>query len=207
MAHHRHYRSGDVRSDPPGARPAPRGRYGSLRACEMIAIERAPPYLTVQDDGRRRSRAAGVPRAGAMDRFALGAANAVVGNSLSSAVLEWGLGGGSIRFEEECFFALAGAAPSATLAGAPVAPLTTIRAEPRSELVINQLESGWFLYIAFRGGIDVPIVLHSRSTYLPGRFGGLDGRLLRNGDSLGLREPIGPAPSAGFHVPADLLPA
>jgi biotin-dependent carboxylase-like uncharacterized protein len=173
----------------------------------MIVIERAPPYLTIQDDGRRRSRAAGVPRAGAMDSFALGAANAVVGNSLSAAVLEWGLGGGSIRFEEECFFALAGAAPSATLAGQPVAPLTTVQAQAGDELVINQLDSGWFLYIAFRGGLDVPIVLHSRSTYLPGRFGGIDGRLVRNGDSLRLREPLGPAPSPGFHVPANLIPA
>lgn len=173
----------------------------------MIVVERAPPYLTVQDDGRRRSRASGVPRAGAMDSFALGAANAAVGNSLSAAALEWGLGGGSIRFDTECTFALAGAAPAATLAGAPVAPLTTVHAARGDVLAVNQLESGWFLYVAFRGGLDLPIVLHSRSTYLPGRFGGLDGRLLRHGDVLRLREPIGPAPSAGFHVPADLIPA
>lgn len=173
----------------------------------MIVVERAPPYLTVQDDGRRRSRAAGVPRGGAMDSFALGAANAAVGNSFSAAVLEWGLGGGSIRFESECTFALAGASPSATLAGAAVAPLTTVRAAKGDELVVNHLDTGWFLYIAFRGGLDLPVVLHSRSTYLPGRFGGVEGRLLRHGDSLRLREPAGKAPSPGFHVPADLIPA
>lgn len=141
-----------------------------------------------------------------MDSFALGAANAVVGNAINAAGLEWGLGGGSLRFDSACTIALAGALASATLAGAPVAPLTTVHAAQGDELTVHQLESGRFLYIAFSGGIDVPIVLHSRSTYLPGRFGGLEGRLLRQGDSLGVREAAGPAPSPGFHVPAELTP-
>jgi antagonist of KipI len=173
----------------------------------MITISRAPPYLTVQDSGRRRSRSAGVPRGGAMDSFAMGAANAIVGNALNAAVLEWALGGGSIRFDSECVLAIAGAMATATLAGTPVAPFTTIHAREGDELAVNQLDSGRFLYVAFRGGVDVPIVLHSRSTYLPGRFGGLDGRLLRHGDSLSLGESTGPAPVKGFHVPGELTPA
>ena len=173
----------------------------------MIAVEKAPPYLTVQDDGRRRSRSAGVPRGGAMDTFALAAGNALVGNALNAAVLEWGLSGGALRFDDECTIALAGARASATLAGAAVAPLTTFRAQKGDELVVQQIESGRFLYVAFRGGIDVPVVLHSRSTYLAGRFGGHDGRMLRHGDTVRLREPAGPAPSPGFHVPAELTPA
>lgn len=173
----------------------------------MIVVERAPPYLTVQDDGRRRSRYAGVPRGGAMDTFALAAANAIVGNALNAAVLEWGLSGGSLRFDTDSTIALAGAQVSATLAGVQVAPLTTVRANKGDELVVPQIEAGRFLYVAFRGGLDVPIVLHSRSTYLAGRFGGHEGRMLRHGDVLRLREPAGPSPSEGFHVPTELTPA
>lgn len=173
----------------------------------MIFVDRAPPYLTVQDDGRRRTRSAGVPRGGAMDSFALAAANAIVGNALNAAVLEWGLGGGALRFDTDCTIAIAGARASASLAGTTVAPLTTTRATKGDELTVVNLDSGRFLYIAISGGIDVPIVLHSRSTYLPGRFGGLDGRLLRHGDVLRLREAEGKGPSPGFHVPAELMPA
>ncbi|HEU4748466.1 MAG TPA: biotin-dependent carboxyltransferase family protein [Gemmatimonadaceae bacterium] len=173
----------------------------------MIVVDRAPPYLTVQDDGRRRSRSVGVPRGGTMDSFALAAGNALVGNPLNAAVLEWGLGGGSLRFDSECTIALAGARASATLAGTTAAPLTTLHAAKGDELMVEHLDSGRFFYIAVSGGIDVPIVLHSRSTYLPGRFGGLEGRLLRHGDILRLREADGKGPSPGFHVPPELMPA
>lgn len=173
----------------------------------MITITRAPPYLTVQDDGRKRSRSAGVPRGGAMDRFALAAANAIVGNALTAAALEWGLAGGSLRFESEATIALGGAIVSATLAGAPVAPLTTLRAREGDELVVQQFDSGRFLYVAVDGGIDVPVVLHSRSTYVPGKFGGFEGRLLRHGDAIRPGTPNGRAPETGFHVPGELTPA
>jgi len=173
----------------------------------MITITRAPPYLTVQDDGRKRSRAAGVPRGGAMDRFALGATNAVVGNALNAAVLEWGLAGGSLRFDADCTFAVGGAIAAITLRDAPVAPFTTTQARAGDEITVHQLESGRFLYIAFHGGIDVPIVLHSRSTYLPGGFGGHEGRVVRHGDVLGIAPPAGRAPDPGFHAPGELTPA
>ena len=68
----------------------------------MITITRAPPYLTVQDTGRKHSRSSGVPRGGAMDVFALQALNAIVGNALDSPALEWALGGGSLRFQSDC---------------------------------------------------------------------------------------------------------
>ena len=142
-----------------------------------------------------------------MDRFALAAANAIVGNALSAAALEWGLAGGSLRFDSDATLALGGAIVSATLAGEPVAPFTTLHARPGDELVVQQFDSGRFLYVAVHGGIDVPIVLHSRSTYLPGRFGGFEGRLLRHGDSIRVGIPAGGAPDAGFHAPGELTPA
>lgn len=172
----------------------------------MITITRAPPYLTVQDCGRRRSRASGVPQGGAIDPFALRAANALAGNHVDAAGLEWALGGGSITFEQDAVFALGGAKAHAMLSGNTLAPWTTIYARSGEELRIDQIFGGRFLYLAVSGGIDVPLILGSRSTYLPGRFGGYLGRTLRHGDSLAVGAQSSQPPPKGFHSAADLLP-
>lgn len=46
------------------------------------------------------------------------------------------------------------------------------------------LKSGARAYIALSGGIDVPVVLGSRSTYTLGALGGFKGRKLEKGDAL-----------------------
>ncbi len=172
----------------------------------MITITRAPPYLTVQDGGRHRSRSAGVPRGGAMDSFALSATNAMVGNPLDAAALEWALGGGALRFERDTVFATGGAIARVILSGKAVAPCTTIFARGGDELVVEQFVTGRFLYLACSGGLDVPMLLGSRSTYLPGHFGGYEGRLLKNGDAIPLGSHLASAPREGFHCAADLIP-
>jgi antagonist of KipI len=172
----------------------------------MISITKAPPYLTIQDAGRKTARSAGVPPGGAMDSFALCVANALVGNPTDSAVLEWALGGGSIRFDRDCAFALAGATAHAALSGSDVAPCTTTYARAGEVLSVQQIVGGRFLYLACSGGFDVPVLLGSRSTYLPGRFGGLDGRTIKTGDSLTAGAATADAPPAGFHCAPDLMP-
>jgi biotin-dependent carboxylase-like uncharacterized protein len=80
-----------------------------------------------------------------------------------------------------------------------------VHASAGETLEIEQFVTGRFLYIAVNGGIDVPPLLGSRSTYLPGHFGGLDGRLIKTGDKL----PVGAshvAASDGFHCAAELMP-
>lgn len=172
----------------------------------MISITKAPPYLTVQDAGRNHSRADGVPPGGAMDSFALGVANALVGNAVDLAVLEWALGGGSVRFERDCAFALAGATVEATLSGTDVAPCMTTHARAGQVLSVERITGGRFLYLACSGGFDVPPLLGSRSTYLPGRFGGAAGKVLKTGDSIGFAEAEGSRPPERFHCAADLMP-
>ncbi len=141
-----------------------------------------------------------------MDTFALRAANAVAGNPLDAAGLEWALGGGSIRFEADAVFSLGGARAQASLAGRIAAPCTTIYAKAGDELTVDQFSGGRFFYIAVRGGIDVPSVLGSRATYLPGRFGGYHGRLLKTNDSLSVGTDSSHLPMDGFHCAAELLP-
>ena len=171
----------------------------------MITVSKAPPYLAVQDAGRTGFRADGVPLGGAMDAFASQAANLMVGNPRAAAVLEWALAGGALKFESDMTFALVGATVRATLRGKAVAPCTATRAAAGDTLTVEQFVAGRFLYVAISGGIDVPVVLGSRSTYLPGHFGGLDGRLVRTGDHLPIGSSAG-SPPAGFHCAAELMP-
>lgn len=178
----------------------------------MIEVVRAPAFLTVQDLGRPGHRALGVPAGGAMDPWALRAANVLVGNPEGAAGLEWVVGGGVLRFECETLVAIAGATSGVRLGGRGARPLTTLVVRPGDELESTgdrspgQGEEGRFLYVAVGGGIAVPEVLGGRGTYLPARLGGLEGRRLRTGD----RIPVGPpppfAPRPGFHCPADLAP-
>jgi biotin-dependent carboxylase-like uncharacterized protein len=173
----------------------------------MITITHAPPYLTVQDAGRRHARMFGVPRGGAMDLFALEALNAIVGNSSDAAALEWALSGGALKFETECVFAIGGARARARLRDRDVPPFTTMYATAGDELKVEQFVSGRFLCLAFAGGIDVPPMLGSRATYLPGHFGGYSGRMIARNDSLSLGERPASTPAPGFTCPAELLPA
>jgi biotin-dependent carboxylase-like uncharacterized protein len=136
----------------------------------VITVLKAPPFATVQDGGRWGHRSAAVPPSGAMDAQALARANQMVGNAPGAAAIEWGIGAGRLRLSERLDVALAGGDAMVQRQG--------------DELIINGLRSGAWAYLAVAGGIDVPEVLGSRSTYLPGRFGGLDGRQLRTGDVL-----------------------
>jgi len=141
-----------------------------------------------------------------MDAFALQALNAIVGNAVDSAALEWALGGGALRFQRDCIFAIGGAHARATLMGQAIPSFTTCHARTGEELTVEQLTRGRFLYIALSGGIDVPEVLGSRSTYLPGHFGGYKGRMIARNDSLSLGPPPISTPSEGFTCPPELLP-
>jgi antagonist of KipI len=167
----------------------------------MITVLKAPAFATVQDQGREGWRSSGVPPSGAMDRRSLAIGNFLAGNPAGSAGLEWALGGGTIRFESAASLALAGARARATLSGQPVAGDQTLHARGGAILAIEAIERGRFLYICVAGGIAVPPVLQSRSTYLPAALGGLEGRRLVAGDVLPLRTAERRAPAAGFSFP------
>ncbi len=161
-----------------------------------LVVDRAPALLTVQDKGRVRGRAHGLPRSGAMDRVALAGVNALAGNPPDAAALEWAGGSGRLVVRRPLRLALGGAVTEATLGGVPVAWGTPVRARPGDVLEIMRLTRGRWAYVAVAGGIMSPLVLGARATYLPAALGGIGGRALRRGDWLPVGLADGPSPDA-----------
>lgn len=157
----------------------------------MLTIEKASGLVTVQDLGWPTGRAFGLPRSGAVDAPAARLANALVGNPDGAAVLELALGAVTVRFPEPRRYALVGIEPDEAASG------TTRLARPGESLTLGPPTAVRFGYLAVAGGIDVPSVLGSRSTYLPTGLGGLAGRALAAGDVLPLGTP-GHGPPEGY---------
>lgn len=161
-----------------------------------MAIEIIQPGVltTVQDYGRFGYQRAGIPASGVMDQKAYEDALTLVGakvsienrlkGTLPDAVLEATMFGPTLRFTEDTWFAITGANMEPKLNQIPVSMYETIKAQAGDVLSLSLAMQGCRSYIAFSGGIDVPIVMNSRSTYLKCGFGGYEGRALRKGDLL-----------------------
>ena len=152
---------------------------------------------TVQDEGRPDWTHLGVPQSGAADPWSLAIANLLVGNEPDAAVLEMTLVGPTLLARSEITIALAGADLGARIEGIrPLAEGRSHRLAAGQTLAFSadrasSASSGIRGYLAIAGGIDVPLVLGSRSTCLPGGFGGLAGRSLRTGDVIDvIRGPV-----------------
>ena len=144
---------------------------------------------TVQDGGRAGYQAEGIPVSGAMDRLSLRVANLLVGNDEEAAGLECTLVGPTLRFDEHTLIALGGADLGVTAGGVPLPLWRPISIPAGTTVNAASAVRGCRGYVAIAGGIDVPPVLGSRSTYLRASFGGLEGRALRRGDRLALGAP------------------
>jgi len=175
----------------------------------VLRVLSGGPLTTVQDRGRRGWRRLGVPRSGAMDLFALHAANRLVGNAPDAAALEITAGGASFEALAPVTVAITGADLGATLDGDALPLWTSIFARPGAFVSLGGRRGAWGAraYLAISGGIAVPMVLGSRSTYLPGGWGGYDGRRLRTGDLVLHYPRPDPVTQAGRVWPRESLPA
>ena len=148
-----------------------------------IRVLRPGLLMTVQDLGRHGHQHVGLCPGGAMDPMSLMLANALVGNDPGAAGLEITVLGPDLEFKRETLVALVGAEFESDI------PLNRpVLIERNSHISISRAARGARGYLAVAGGIAVPEVLGSRSTYLPGAFGGLEGRVLKRGDLLPLAE-------------------
>lgn len=144
---------------------------------------------TVQDAGRFGYQNAGIQTSGVMDHKAYEQANALVGNTAGQAVLEATLYGGVMEMTEDTVAAVTGADMDPKVNGIPCDMNRPLLLRAGDTLALDMVKSGCRTYIAFAGGINVPIVLGSRSTNLKCQMGGYQGRPLRTGDVLEIGTP------------------
>ena len=166
----------------------------------MNAVVTRAGFLTsVQDLGRMGSRQFGVTTSGALDSFALRVANLLVGNDEGAAGLEITLGGLQLRFEDERIVAWCGGEFDVQI-GSRVLPAGHVaHLHAGDELKFGRTQIGCRCWLAISGGIDVPVVLGSRSTDLRGNFGGIEGRALRDEDVIPLSKwPGSPTPATAI---------
>jgi antagonist of KipI len=158
-----------------------------------IRVVRPGALTTVQDLGRWGWQRYGMVVGGAMDRRALQVANLLVGNRESHAGLEMTLVGPKLHFEQESLIAICGG--EMTVSGTSTTGVARRFLIPTARPVYlpanTQVDFGVVVggcrsYLAVAGGFDVPVILESRSTYVPGAMGGYEGRALQTGDTLEL---------------------
>lgn len=151
----------------------------------MIHIEKPGMLTTIQDIGRHGFQQYGVIVSGAMDTLALQTANILVGNAQDEAVLEVTMGGLRFKTDDDCVMAMTGAAIQGTINGRdPLQSYRPVALKAGDTVQLGPLLSGCRNYIAFGGGIDVPAIMNSKSTYLRAGIGGYKGRALKKGDAL-----------------------
>lgn len=139
-------------------------------------------YTTIQDQGRFGYQQMGIPVCGVLDAFAFQAANLLVANFINAAVMEITVMGPRLEIMAEADLAVTGAEIGMTLNDQPIEAWKSFSVKPGDILDIQQVKSGCRAYLALNGGIDVPEVMGSRSTYVGGNMGGYHGRLLKAGD-------------------------
>jgi antagonist of KipI len=169
----------------------------------MIRVLDAGPQTTVQDGGRRGQLRYGIPPSGPVDVRSFTLANRLVGNADGAAGLEFTLIGPRLRADGPCVIAVTGAEVPVTINDTPAAAWATLTLAAGDVVKVGPARAGVRGYVAFGGGIEVPAVLGSRSTYLRGRLGGLEGRALRRDDVLRLGAG---APARRRAVPARAIP-
>lgn len=156
-----------------------------------MAIRIIQPGLatTVQDRGRTGYYHLGVPQGGALDQFSYEVGNALVGNTSGEASLECAYLGPEFEALAPLSMAVTGAPVEVRVNGEPRAEWERIDLQPSDRVSFGIIGAGMRYYIAFAGGVDVPEILGSRSTYQAGELGGFHGRKLQAGDEV----PVGDA--------------
>ena len=144
---------------------------------------------TVQDQGRIGYQQFGVSVSGVMDPRSASLANILVGNDEKEAVLECTMMGPHLQFDKANCIAITGGDLMPTLDGKPIPNYTAVKVEAGQVLKFTMPKTGCRAFIAFAGGLDIPEVMGSRSTYMKAKIGGVEGRKLVKGDVIGFRAP------------------
>jgi urea carboxylase len=173
---------------------------------QVEVVDGGAQTIVVAHPGRVGYWSVGVPPSGPMDDWSFRLGNRLLANPDDAAGLECTASGPTLRFPTAATVCLAGADMAATLDGEEVEPWRVLEVPAGSTLRLRPVRGpGARAYVLVRGGLAVPAVLGSRTTFTLGRFGGHDGRALAAGDVL----PVGPEPARPVEttlLPYRLLP-
>jgi biotin-dependent carboxylase-like uncharacterized protein len=172
-----------------------------------IRVRQPGLLTTVQDTGRFGEYALGMPPSGAMDVFSYQVGNYLVGNEEGAAGLEITYFGPELEFTEAAVIAVTGAEMPPKINGEEAPTWESLEVGEGDVLSFDYLKNGARSYLAVAGGIDVPVFMHSRSTYTLIGLGGHEGRALQEGDELGTGESPNSSEQVGKRVDEDHIPA
>lgn len=152
----------------------------------MITVIKPGLQTTVQDGGRIGHYEVGMPPSGAMDKYSYTVSNLLVGNDENAATLEITYMGPVLEFQTDAVIALAGGEIPPKINGEPVPMWEALPIKAGDELSFDFVKQGARVYLAVAGGIDVPLIMESRSTYTLCGIGGFEGRALEENDKLAI---------------------
>jgi biotin-dependent carboxylase-like uncharacterized protein len=170
----------------------------------MIEIVHPGWLSLVADNGRFGHADIGVPWSSALDSFAYGTLNLMLGNDPGAPALEVVGNEFAVRFHEETTCAICGARVTAQLDGDEIGSWQSFQARRGSLLRVSKVLEGFRYYVGVSGVFDLPRVIGSFATNLECRFGGLRGRPLVRGDVLGVK---GTRSVEERSVPVEYVPA
>jgi biotin-dependent carboxylase-like uncharacterized protein len=151
---------------------------------EALEILRGGTFTTIQDLGRQGYQQFGMPTAGALDITSLRLANRLVYNDEGQACLEITVIGLRLLALRDIVIAITGGNLMPQVDGSAVPMWQTVPIRRNSEISFTGVREGIRSYLAVAGGIRVPEVMGSKSTYIRGGIGGVEGRPLMRGDRL-----------------------
>ncbi|OMP66235.1 5-oxoprolinase subunit C family protein [Domibacillus epiphyticus] len=172
----------------------------------MIKVKNPGLQTTVQDYGRIGFYEVGMPPSGAMDKYSYTASNLLVGNDENAAVLEVTYLGPVLEFQQDAVIAITGGEIPPKINGEPVSMWETLSIKAGDELSFDFVKGGARVYLAVAGGIDVPQIMDSRSTYTLCGIGGLEGRALQAGDVLQVGTDHHHVVKSGTRILEELIP-
>jgi len=161
---------------------------------------------TIQDLGRYGFSQFGVPPSGALDTFSFRVANLLVGNPGGEACLETTIMGLKLKALREVVIAMTGGDLSPTLNGESLEMWRTHLLVEGDVIRFRKVRTGCRTYLGMSGGFVVPKIMGSQSTYLSGKFGGLEGRALKRGDILYSFHLQSPLSKLGLRFPSEWIP-
>lgn len=154
-----------------------------------IQVLKTGLQTTVQDLGRMRSKHIGIPQSGSFDYLSAAKANAILNRPINSPVLECTMTGPSLKFSEDMDVCITGATVNQiTVDDSSINQNTSVHVKKGSILSTDIAKDHLRFYIAFSKSIQATEFLNSVSTYLPAKFGGLNGATIQKGQMIDFKE-------------------